>query len=401
MTLNHGPATHAQLFPFAHLQMPPRACIIDNKPHIRVFLAEMLSDLGFVTQECNVPDIAAVVARFEPDLIVIGSLGDGGEVPSALRRLTTFGGSIMLFGGRSSASLIRSHELGERLGLAMLPPLGTPFRERDISENLSAFLPIAPPPDIGIDVDEALTNGWIELRYLPKIDTRSLTPRGAEALIRVRHPTWGLISPAYFMPAANDPYYHALSHFVIMHAMADWLRFAAGGNRVDISVSLPTPVLEDPEFLDYVFGKLPDSASEAGLLIGVDFTDILAEAAVVQKASARLAFRHIGIAVEAIGTDGAMLVGRRDLPVVEMKVQRKFVAGCGNDRIKQAVCAAIAAAAHENGARSVAEGVATQGDFLTLRDLGFDLVQGPLFAKPMEAHKFGRSVLARRFAGVT
>jgi EAL domain-containing protein (putative c-di-GMP-specific phosphodiesterase class I) len=61
----------------------------------------------------------------------------------------------------------------------------------------------------------------------------------------------------------------------------------------------------------------------------------------------------------------------------------------------------VATAAHENGARSVADGVATQGDFLTLRELGFDLVQGPLFAKPMEAGKFARSVLARRFASVT
>src|SRR5690606_32593055 len=128
--------------------------------------------------------------------------------------------------------------------------------------NLDCFLPIAPPPDVGIDVDKALKNGWIELRYLPKIDTRSLTPRGAEALIRVRHPVWGLVSPAFFIPAATDPYYHALSQFVIMHAMADWLRFATDGNGITISVSLPTPVLEDPDFLDYVFGKLPDSAAE-------------------------------------------------------------------------------------------------------------------------------------------
>ena len=138
----------------------------------------------------------------------------------------------MLFGGRSSPSLIGAHELGERLGLAMLPPLGTPFREGDLSQILSCFLPIAPSPDIGIDVDEALNKGWLELHYQPKIDTRSLTPRGAEALVRVRHPTWGLVAPAYFIPAVNDPYYHALSQFVIMHAMADWMRFAVNGNRI-------------------------------------------------------------------------------------------------------------------------------------------------------------------------
>lgn len=401
MVLDYDSVTQVHPVPFDHGPFPPRVCVVDDKPHVRSFLAEMLSDLGFVVQECSAPNLEATIASQRPDLVVVGSVGDDDQIPSVLRRLTTFGGRVMLFGGRNSPTLIRSHELGEKLGLAMLPPLGTPFRDSDIRTNLDCFLPIAPPPDVGIDVDKALKNGWIELRYLPKIDTRSLTPRGAEALIRVRHPVWGLVSPAFFIPAATDPYYHALSQFVIMHAMADWLRFATDGNGITISVSLPTPVLEDPDFLDYVFGKLPDSAAEGRLVIGVDYADILAEPTVVKRAVARLAFRNIGIAVDAIGTGGAMLVGRRDLPVVEMKVQRRFVTGCVDDRIKQAVCAAIATTAHENGALPVAEGVATHGDFVTLRDLGFDLVQGPLFAKPMEAHKFAHSVLSKRFTSTS
>ena len=126
----------------------------------------------------------------------------------------------------------------------------------------------------------------------------------------------------------------------------------------------------------------------------------MADVASVRKAGAQLAFHNIGIALDAIGPEGAMLVGRRDLPVVEMKVQGAFVRDCCNDRIRQAICAHIVAAARENGARSVADGVATHGDFMTVRELGFDLVQGPLFAKPMEARKFARSVLARRFAAL-
>jgi EAL domain-containing protein (putative c-di-GMP-specific phosphodiesterase class I) len=133
-------------------------------------------------------------------------------------------------------------------------------------------------------------------------------------------------------------------------------------------------------------------------LIAADCADAMADAELVRKAAAQLAFRNIGIALDSIGAEGAMLVGRRDLPVVEMKVQRTFVRDCCNDRTRQAVCAHIVAAARENGARAVADGVASQGDFLTLRGLGFDLVQGPLFAKPMPASKFARSVLTKRFA---
>ena len=394
-------ARQAQLVPFGHRPVPPRACVIDNKPHVRSFLAEALRDLGFVTHDCGASDLTAVLADVAPDLIVAGPLGDEEELPALLGKLSAFPGKVMLFGGRSAPSLIRAHELGERLGLAMLPPLGTPFREGDLNQNLSCFLPIAPSPAIGIDVDEALYKGWLELWYQPKIDPRSLTPRGAEVLVRVRHPTWGLVPPAYFIPAANDPYFHALSQFVILHAMADWMRFAADGNRIDISISLPTPVLEDPDFIATIFGKLPVGAAEGGLLIAANCADALADADLVRKAGAQLAFRHIGIALDAIGPEGAMLVGRRDLPVVEMKVQSAYVCDCCNDRIRQAVCAHIVAAARENGARSVAGGVASHADFLTLRELGFDLVQGPMFAKPMEARKFVRSVLARRFAALS
>lgn len=393
-------AQQAQLVPFGHRPTPPRACVVDNKPHVRSFLAEALRDLGFVAYDCGTLELAAMMADVAPDLLVLGPLGAVDELSALLPKLSTFPGRIMLFGGRSAPSLIEAHERGEGLGLAMLPPLGTPFREGDLSQNLECFLPIAPSPAIGIDVDEALNNGWLELWYQPKIDCRSLTPRGAEALLRVRHPTWGLVAPAYFIPSAADPYYHALSQFVIMHAMADWMRFATDGNQVDISVRLPSPVLEDPDFIAYVFGKLPAGAAVAKLLIAADCADAMADADVVIKAGAELAFHNIGIALDAIGPEGATLVGRRDLPVVEMKVQHAFVRDCSNDRIRQAVCAHIVAAARENGARSVADGVASHVDFRMARNLGFDLVQGPLFAKPMPAHKFSRSILAKRFASL-
>lgn len=396
----HQYARRKQTVSFRLGPIPPRVCVVDNKPHVRSFIAEALDDLGFIVHQCGAAALAVVRAEVAPDLIVLGPLGEAGELAALLGNLAGFPGKVMLFGGRSAPSLMHTHELGKRLGLAMLQPLGTPFRDGDLSANLDCFLPIALPPDIGIDVDEALCKGWLELWYQPKIDTRSLTPRGAEALVRVRHPTWGLLKPAYFIPSVDDPYYHALSQFVIMHAMADWMWFAADGNRVDISVSLPSPVLEDPDFIATIFGKLPAKAADGGLLIAVDCAEALNDAAVVRKACAQLAFRRIGIALDTTGPEGATLVGRRDLPVVEIKVQSTFVCGCADDRIRQAVCTHIVAAARDNGARAVASGVATHADFLTLRKLGFDLVQGPLFAKPLPAHKFVRSAFARRFSAL-
>jgi len=62
-----------------------------------------------------------------------------------------------------------------------------------------------------------------------------------------------------------------------------------------------------------------------------------------------------------------------------------------DDRLKQSVCRQIVELAQDNGARAVAQGVETRSDFLTAHSLGFDLMQGYLFSKPMGVRKFARS----------
>jgi len=73
-----------------------------------------------------------------------------------------------------------------------------------------------------IDATEALDAGWLELWYQPKFNARTLQLCGVEALIRVRHPSWGLVPPAYFMPDRDDPCLSVLSNFVVNRAIEDW-----------------------------------------------------------------------------------------------------------------------------------------------------------------------------------
>jgi EAL domain-containing protein (putative c-di-GMP-specific phosphodiesterase class I) len=402
MIRDHNDERRGEIIQFGRRPIPPRVCIVEKKTHVRMFLAEMLDELGFIAREADTPEIRTMLREFRPDLIVLGPLGAGLEVRAALRTLQAqnYGGMVMLFGGRSSAALIGAHEFGEQAGLAMLPPLGTPFRDSDLNMNLACFLPVRPAPPLPVDVHEALCNGWLELWYQSKINPRSLVPKGAEALVRVRHPTWGVVSPAYFVPTANDPYLNGLSQFVIARSLADSMQFAAANHQVQISIRLPLLALEDMQFIDSMMRHLPDKVRTNGLLIAVDCIDLVNELALVQRVAAQLASRNIGISINDIDAQGASLAGRRALPVVEMKVDRKYIRGCADDRIKQAHCTEIVAIARDTGAKSVAEGVETQSDFLVVRDLGFDLLQGHMFAKPMAPHKFERAMLARRYAAV-
>lgn len=84
-------------------------------------------------------------------------------------------------------------------------------------------------------------------------------------------------------------------------------------------------------------------------------------------------------------------MGLDKIPFVKLKADRQFVTGSGNDRLKRTVCRDIVELAQSYGARSVAQGVESRSDLVAANELGFDLVQGFLFGKPMPLKKFARS----------
>src|SRR5262245_62643467 len=311
-----------EVVPFGRRPIPPRACVLENKTHVRTFLADMFDELGFIAREAVTAEARSSCRDFRADLSLLGPLDGGPEVRSVMETLRAqgYGAKVMLFGGRSSAALIRNYEFGEAAGLAMLPPLGTPFRDRDLHANLDGFLPVRPAPPLPVDVDEALSNGWLDLWYQSKINPRSLVPRGAEALVRVRHPTWGVVAPAYYIPGASDPFLQGLSQFAVARVLADSVRFTADNHEVQLSIRLPLQALEDMQFIDRMMAHLPDKARQNGFLIAVDCVDLVKELGVVRDVAVQLAARNIGLSIDGIDAQGAMLAGRRELPVVEMKV---------------------------------------------------------------------------------
>lgn len=386
---------------FGQRRLVPRVCIVDGKAHIRTFLAAALEELGFITEECaRVADVTAVLAAAPPDVIVLGLLTPESEVTKTLHVLarSNFAGRVMLFGGRASAVLLALQDLGEQAGLAMLSPLRTPFRDSDLRLNLSEFLPIPSLPSVPIDVEQALHNGWLELWYQPKIDLKRMALRGAEALIRMRHPTWGVVPPASFIPSDGDPRLRALSEFVVSSAMRDWAGFAQSGTPIEMTIRLPMSVLEDPGFIDRMSPQWPASpAAPARLTVEVSSVDIGRDPARARQAAKRLQARNIGISIDDVAAE-ASWADIDDFPIAELQVDRSFVLGCANDQYKRAVCSMILKIAERLSARANAKGIENTADFQALCDMGFELGQGFLFAKPLEKDKFARIMLRRRQA---
>ena len=383
---------------FGQRKVAPRACIADGKKHIRTFLAETLEELGFITAESSSSSDLGPILDFEaPDLVVLGLSADGVEVGKNLKVLADrkFDGKVLLIGPRDSILVAAVRQLGEEFGIPMLPPLATPFSAEGLRASLVTLLPSEAPPSPAVDVSEALKAGWLELWYQQKIDIRTLAPRGAEALVRMRHPAWGVVPPASFVPDSKDPHFIQLSEFVVSRAVDDWHYFVGQHGPVDISINLPLSYLKDPAAVSELCQRIPDHPAFGGLIVEIKSTEIIQNLDFAIDLAKRVRFHNIALSIDDLGVDWPALMDLPVFPFVEIKVDREFITDSADNRLKRNVCSRIVDLASSYGARIVAKGVESRADFLAATEMGFDLAQGYLFGKPAGVKKFARSALAR------
>jgi EAL domain-containing protein (putative c-di-GMP-specific phosphodiesterase class I) len=134
------------------------------------------------------------------------------------------------------------------------------------------------------------------------------------------------------------------------------------------------------------------------VIIEVDGRDVVQNLELMEEVARKLRFQKIAISIDDLGAEWPSLVGLHNFPFVELKVDSNFIAGVADDGFKQAVCNKILGLANSYGARVVAEGVETRADFFAVREMGFELVQGFLFAKPMPAEKLPYQMHGRPLA---
>ena len=160
---NQQPEEAIKSATFGRRKVAPRVCVVDGKPHIRKFLGEALEELGFITCECaQVGELSAVLdGQVMPDLVVVGLSAGGIEAAAILEALAAraFEGKVLLLGPRDSLMVAAVQELGEQLGIAMLPTLATPFDSAGLRNSVATLLPIEAPPNPVIDAAEALERG--------------------------------------------------------------------------------------------------------------------------------------------------------------------------------------------------------------------------------------------------
>jgi EAL domain-containing protein (putative c-di-GMP-specific phosphodiesterase class I) len=239
---------------------------------------------------------------------------------------------------------------------------------------------------------EALKGGRLELWYQPKINARSLLMHGVEALVRTSRPDWEFRSSGF--TGASDK---RVSEFAIDQAIEDWRQLDTERGQIEIAINLPIEFVRAHDAINHLCRRLPlDSASFPGLLIEIDGSEIVANLRLAKNIASRLRFSKVAISVDHVGAEWPSLSGLQDFPFVEIKVDRSLINGCADDPSKSSTCHQILELANQYGTRTVAEGIETWADFLTVREIGFDLVQGSLFAEPMTLKKLKQACWSGR-----
>nr|WP_295108065.1 EAL domain-containing protein [uncultured Caulobacter sp.] len=234
------------------------------------------------------------------------------------------------------------------------------------------------------DLRQAMDDGGVWLAYQPQVDAVGRV-LGVEALARWTHPTKGPISPAAFVPLAEDcGLIDALGQMVMRRAFTDSRRW----KDLKVAVNVSALQMKQADFPDQVALLLHETGAVADK-IELEITEgaLLGDDETTHRAIERLREMGFSLALDDFGTGYSSLSYLRRYPIDKIKIDRSFITPLGEDKEAGAVVAAIVRLAKALRLSVIAEGVETDVQRQQLKDIGCAQAQGFLFSAPVPADK--------------
>jgi diguanylate cyclase (GGDEF)-like protein/PAS domain S-box-containing protein len=234
------------------------------------------------------------------------------------------------------------------------------------------------------DLRQALVNGGFEIHYQPLVDLRTNEVTGCEALLRWRHPERGMVSPAEFIPIAEDT--------GLINELGDWVLRMACNEAATWPAHVRVAVNVSPVQLkcDTLALRIAGALAASGLAPSRLELEIT-EAVLIRDDEAALSILHqlraigVRIALDDFGTGYSSLSYLKRFPFDKIKIDRCFVADIAETSGAPVIVQAVVNIAAASNMTTVAEGVETEAQREMLRALGCTQMQGYLFSKPKPA----------------
>lgn len=365
------------------------------------FLKQVADRLGILDSAKN------TLARIAGDEFVIVATGLGGSHGQAFATASVIGKGLQ-------ASLRKPFLLDEQVieisgsvGVTLFPKIGdsshTLLQEADIAmyqakrsgRNQVAFFEPAMRAAINdrvamkADLKKALESNALQLHVQPQVDCDARTV-GAEVLLRWTDPARGPVSPALFIPIAEESdLIIGLGKWVLEQGCRMLVEMQAAGFRIPLSINVSPRQFRSPDFVEHVRATLLATGAPPSFLIFEVTEGLLIEE--MDRTIGRMhQLTELGLrfSIDDFGTGYSSLKYLKQLPLYELKIDKSFVSDTPGSARATAIVQSILGVAKHLELHVVAEGVETgpQREFLVKN--GCNAMQGYLFARPMPLQQF-------------
>jgi EAL domain-containing protein (putative c-di-GMP-specific phosphodiesterase class I) len=244
---------------------------------------------------------------------------------------------------------------------------------------------------------KAIELDQLRVFYQPVVDVQTREILGAEALLRWVHPEFGMVSPAEFIPLAEESgLIIEIGEWVLREACAQARAWHDGGHQLfSMSVNVSSRQFKDGAFLDTVRRALSDTALSPQALTLELTESLLLDIEAVTITLGRWRELGVRIAIDDFGTGFSSLGYLKHFPLDALKIDQLFIRNLATDSDDSAIADAIITLAHSLKLQVVAEGVETEQQLAHLRQTSCDTAQGFLFSEPVPADGFEKLLLER------
>jgi EAL domain-containing protein (putative c-di-GMP-specific phosphodiesterase class I) len=375
-----------------------RVLIVDDQSHVRNLVREILRRMGITNVTEAEDGREALAAVTQPggwfDLILCDLQMPERDGIETIRSFGALGlqSAIAIMSVEEERIIETAGMLADVQGLRMLGTIPKPVTVEKLEPILKRIreVPGQRTDDTVMAPDQDFQNAFkhteLFFLYQPKVWMRSAQFAGVEALVRWKHPRFGLFQPMSFVPAMeeHDRYSAALTDFSLRETIACAGRWQQAGRELGMAINLSVHAFDRLDLPERIDALARDAHVPPGrITLEVTERQVTANAIKMIDVATRLRLKGFRLSIDDFGTGQSSLTQLQRMPFNELKIDRSFVDGCATSSPKRSLCEAAISLARNLKMTSVAEGIQQRPDWDLLDELGCDVMQGFFIARPM------------------